>query len=101
MDEVFNGVFVKYYSKLIQQLPINDAVFRSQLYSNKLLPGNLKEEIQAKSTKADKAEHFLDNAIKYSAPNFKKLIALMLKYDDVLQKTATDIKKKMEGNGKQ
>jgi len=98
MDKVFNGLFVNYYSKLVQQLPMNDAVFRSKLYSSELLPGNLKEEIQAKPTKADMAEHFLDNSIKYSVPNFKKLIALMLQYsDNVLQKTANEITKKMEG----
>ena len=43
---------------------MNDAVFTANLYSNDLLPGDLKNDIELISTKAQKATKFLDSVIK-------------------------------------
>jgi len=76
---------------------MDDALFRSTLYSSKLLPANLKDELKSKPTRVEKAEHFLDIAIEKSDDNFKKLIVVMQEFDnEMLQKTANDIKKEME-----
>ena len=94
MDELFK----KYHPTLVQQLPLHDALFRSKIFSLGLLPGNLKEEIKARPTNIDKAEHFLDYLIGKSPTNFKKLITFLLEYeDDALKQTAEDINKEMEG----
>jgi len=98
MSQIFNELFLKHYKTLVAQLPMDDVLFRSELYSSKLLPGNLKDELKSKPTKADKAEHFLDIIIKKSEVNFKKLIAVMQEFDNqMLQKIANEIRKEMEG----
>ena len=70
------------YCDLIDVLPMDDARFRSKLYSAGLLPGNLKEEVKSKPTQADKAEHFLDNGIKRDDNSFKKLVKVMAEWSD-------------------
>ena len=67
----------KFYPDLVEMLPMDDAYFRSKLYAADLLPGNLKDEIQSKPTRADKAEYFLDQGIKNHATNFKKLLEVL------------------------
>jgi len=59
-------VFREFYSKLVQMLPMDDAYFIASLYSNNLLPGNLKDEVKSKPTRADKVSHFLDKMIEPS-----------------------------------
>lgn len=78
MDEVIK----QFYSNLVTTLPMDDACFRSALYTADLLPHNLKPEIQSKPTRADKAEHFLDHGIKNDVANFMKLLEVMEKSDD-------------------
>lgn len=56
-------VFKEFYPKLVKALPMDDVEFTSQLYSRNLLPGNLKKQVDAKPTTADKAMHFLDYGI--------------------------------------
>jgi len=56
---------------------MDDPVFRSELYSNNLLPGSLKSEIKAIPTTAAKAEHFLDCGINNDSANFQKLVKVM------------------------
>ena len=43
---------------------MNDVYFMAELYSKKLLPGNLKTDIESLPTSAEKASKFLDIAIK-------------------------------------
>jgi len=57
-------VFDKCYYQLVETLPMRDAGFISQLYSRKLFPKNLKEEVDAKPTRAEKAAYLLDHGIK-------------------------------------
>ena len=48
-------VFQQFYSKLVKTLPMDDVVFTAELFSNDLLPGDLKSQIKSEKTSADKA----------------------------------------------
>ena len=39
-------VFQHFYSKLVKTLPMDDAVFTAELFSNDLLPGDLKNQLK-------------------------------------------------------
>ena len=69
----------KFYSQLVKMLPMDDAYFRSMLFSADLLPDNLKDEVQSKPTRADRAEYFLDQGVKNNTKNFLKLIEVLEK----------------------
>ena len=56
-------VFMKYYRQLIQSLPMNDVLFIAFLFSEGLLPGDLKDQIEAKSTRIEKNDCFLRHVI--------------------------------------
>ena len=61
---------------------MNDTIFRGDLYSRGLLPGDLKEYIESLNTSATKASHFLDHVIKPSIMNgdgrrFDELLSVM------------------------
>ena len=58
--------FQQFYSKLVETLPMDDVKFIAKLYSKGLLPGNLKSQIKSEKTSADKADLFLDSAVKPS-----------------------------------
>ena len=78
-----NGeVFQQFYSKLVKTLPMDDAVFTAELFSNNLLPGNLKSQMKSEKTSADKAVLFLDSVIEPSVTSdggssFDKLLHVM------------------------
>jgi len=63
-------------------------IFIARLYTNKLLPGDLKEDIDSSScTSANKAVKFLDNVIKPTVINkdstrFNELLTVMKNCDD-------------------
>ena len=59
-------LFQQFYSKLVETLPMDDVKFIAKLYSDRLLPGNLKNQLKAEKTSADKAAHFLDSVIEPS-----------------------------------
>ena len=95
-------VYTNYYPKLIKVLPMNDAIFMAQLYASQFLPGDAKEAVAARVTRADKASFFLDNHIEKgfdndgSNPLFLDLLKLMAKSDDiVLQSVAKEIRSKI------
>jgi len=95
IDSEMESILQHHYSSLVDVLPMDDARFRSKLYSAGLLPGNLKEQVKAKSTQADKAEHFLDHAIKNDS-NFKELVKVMEECSDhSVQRLAKEIKPKL------
>ena len=71
-----------FYSKLVRTLPMDDPYFRSLLYTADLLPGNLKDEVQSKPTRAERAEYFLDKRIKNNVTNFAKLLEVLEKSTD-------------------
>jgi len=76
-------VFQDYYPSLVQSLPMDDVNFTATLYSNQLLPGNLKAKLQLPVlTSAEKATMFLDQMIEPSLncgniTPFKKLLIAM------------------------
>ena len=81
-------VFQQFYSKLVKTLPMDDAVFTAELFSNNLLPGNLKSQIKSEKTSADKAALFLDSVIEPSVTSdggssFYKLLHVMDEYQHV------------------
>ena len=95
-------VYTDYYSKLIIVLPMNDPIFIAKLYASQFLPGDAKEAVAARVTRAEKATFFLDNHIKNgfdddgSNPLFLDLLKLMEKSDDiVLQSVAKEIRSKI------
>ena len=97
-------VYDDYYPKLIRVLPMNDSLFIAQLYSNKFLPGDAKESVMVRPTRADKATFFLDNYIVkgfdddgMSNQLFIELIRVMEKSDDlVLKSVAKEIRNKIK-----
>ena len=76
-------VFKQFYSKLVKTLPMDDAVFTAELFSNDLLPGDLKNQLKlVHRTSADKAVFFLDSVIEPSVTSdggssFDKLLHVM------------------------
>ena len=95
-------IFQQFYSKLVRILPMNDAIFRADLYSHSLLPGDLKEHIESLVTSATKASHFLDHVIKPSIMNgdgrmFDELLSIMKDSDHQdVRKLATMIRESLE-----
>ena len=82
-------VYKRYYCEMVNGLPMSDVTFTAQLYSLNLLPGDTKDQLESKHTKAEKAAHFLDNVIKPAlAVNditpFQALLTAMEKYDGYL-----------------
>ena len=78
-----HDVFQQFYSKLVKTLPMDDTVFTAELFSNDLLPGDLKNQLKLlHRTSADKAGHFLDSVIEPSVTSdggssFDKLLNVM------------------------
>ena len=62
-------VFQKQYSSLVNTLPMNDQIFMEELFTNGLLPGNLRNEIQSLDTSAQKVTKFLEDVIKPAVTN--------------------------------
>ena len=79
----FMRVFQQFYSELVETLPMDDAVFIAKLFSNDLLPGDLKNQLKLlHRTSKDKATLFLDSVIKPSVTSdggssFDKLLNVM------------------------
>ena len=78
-----HDVFQQFYSKLVKTLPMDDAVFTAELFSNDLLPGDLKNQLKLlHKTSADKATLLLDSVIQPSVTSdggssFDKLLNVM------------------------
>ena len=75
-------VFQQFYFKLVETLPMDDIKFIAKLYSESLLPGNLKSQLKSEKTSADKAALFLDSVIEPSVTSdggssFDKLLHVM------------------------
>ena len=75
-----------------------DVLFLELLKHQNLLPGDLKQQVQARATRMEKAAWFLDNAIEHplNIDNFEPLCKLLtvmadelhLKYDSLKQLAA-------------
>ena len=88
-------VFTEFYDELVAILPMDDSRFVAKLFTHKLLPGNLKQRIEAKQTVEDKATYFLDHAIEPgvsvdNSESFCKLLELMGKSGNITLKTLAD-----------
>ena len=76
-------VFQQFSCQLVDTLPMDDVRFITKLYSEHLLPGNLKSRVKALKTSADKAALFLDSVIEPSVTSdggssFDKLLNIMM-----------------------
>ena len=83
---------------------MDDAIFRAKLFSNDLLPGDLRNQLNLWTKSVDKASHFLDSAIKPSVTidggsSFLKLLIVMedSKYENV-RKLAASIRTNLATN---
>ena len=73
-------VFKKFYSELIEVLPMIITTLVTRLYSDKLLSGNHKDCIDSLATGKEKTEYFLDKVIKPGlAIKYTKLFDEMLR----------------------
>ena len=57
-------VFKQFFAKLTKSLPMDDPIFVAELFSHDLLPGDHYDQVQSRSTRADKAVYFLNHVIK-------------------------------------
>ena len=84
---------------------MNDATFTAALVPYDLLPGDLKDQLEARNTSKDKATHFLDNAIKPSIiigddNSFTNLLSVMAGGDfPGVRNLAKQIKDSLADNG--
>ena len=80
-------VFQDHYVELMRLLPMSDDIFLGKLYTNNLLPNNIKAVIESLPTSVERASKFLDNVIKPSVENnvitrFNVLLTVMMNSDD-------------------
>ena len=77
--EATKNVYRDFHLKLLESLPMGDVLFLELLKHQSLLPGDLKQQVQAKATRMEKAVWFLDNAIEHSLniDNFEPLCKLL------------------------
>ena len=77
--EATKSVYRDFHLKLLESLPMGDVLFLELLKHQNLLPGDLKQQVQTKATRMEKAVWFLDNAIEHSLniDNFEPLCKLL------------------------
>jgi len=94
-------IYRHFYGKLVQVLPVEDASFIAELYSQNLLPGDTKAKIHSLSTRSEKASFFLDHNIGPkvgigSIDSLYKLLDVMENFeDDYMKELARDIQIKL------
>ena len=99
--------YEEFYSDLVKKLPMKDPMFLADLTSAGLFAtGNLKDEVKARSTPADKATHFLDEAITpfmeeddIDLEPLYKLLKVMEKHGGVVKRLADKIKAAIPNDG--
>ena len=74
-------VFKQFFAKLAKSLPMDDPLFVAELFSHDLLPGDHYDQIESRSTRADKAVYFLNHVIKptmvHDVGSFNELLKVM------------------------
>ena len=85
MAKTTEDIFKEFYPKLLKILPVDCLI--SQLYSKKLLSSNHKDQLQALTTKKERAKYFLDEVIEPGLTVgcmelFDEMLAVMVKSDD-------------------
>ena len=96
--EIAKNVYRIFKPKLVKVLPMKDSTFLAVLHQKHLLPGDLKEQVEGKSTSADKATYFLERAVECSLDiGIVKPLSQLLKimsgeafYDDTTLKTLAE-----------
>ena len=102
--EAIKKVFKDFRIKLIRSLPMKDIMFMELLNKENLFPGSLKEQIEGKATKSEKAVLFLDEAIQPSIDidQFERLTKLLtvmsdeVYQDDSLKQLAAELREKID-----
>ena len=74
--------YEKNFDKLVNCLPMQDALFIAALSALNLLPGNINDEIEALRTTAEKALYFLKTVVKPAlvindTSSFERLLSFM------------------------
>ena len=93
--------YKKYHEKMVQCLPMNDALFIAKLYRHQLLPGDTNSQLETKTSPADKAAFFLSHVVKRAldgndTSSFNNLLSVMESCDYAdLNKLAHKIKSKI------
>jgi len=59
-------VFQSFFATLAKSLPMDDPIFIAELFSHGLLPGDHYDQVESRSTRAEKAVYFLNHVIKPS-----------------------------------
>ena len=80
-------VYQHQYLHLVNSLPMTDHKFLASLKSKELFTGDLENQVEARSTSAEKANHFLKEAVDKSLSidileKFDALLIVMLDYGD-------------------
>jgi len=57
-------VFKQFFAKLAKSLPMDDVIFVAELFSHDLLPGDHYDQVESRSTRAERAVYFLSHVIK-------------------------------------
>jgi len=74
-------VFKQFFAKLVKSLPMDDPIFVAELFSHNLLPGDHYDQVESRSTRADKAVYLLNHVIKPSlitdGGSFNELLNVM------------------------
>jgi len=87
MSEHYKEAFQRFYPDLVKSLPMIDPYFHVELKTKNLFFGDLLEEVKAKNTEAQRAEHFLQNTIDCSLKidntgPFVSLLEVMQNFDN-------------------
>ena len=91
-----DDVIKKFYVELLACLPMDNVMFRANLTAADLLPRDLKDTVLSKTTRAEKAEYFLDNVIN-NTESLSRLLAVMKKSEhNRLKELATNIESCVE-----
>ena len=61
--EAIKKVYRDFHLKLLESLPMHDAIFIELLKDQNLFSGDLRGQVQARATRMEKAAWFLDSAI--------------------------------------
>ena len=74
--------YKKYYERMVQCLPMDDAQFIAKLYRHHLLPGDTNSQLETKTTPAAKASYFLSHVVKRALDgndisSFNNLLSVM------------------------
>lgn len=94
---------LKFYSQLVQMLPMEDTHFIAKLHTAGLFSGNKKAEVESLSTRAKKVNYFMDYVILPGLPNDRtnlgKLLKVMEKFnDDTLKNLSEQIQKALSNH---